>query len=605
MAQGNNSNHKQAKPSLGSKISYKPSLSNSAVNEKQPLVVSNLIADTDNSSIEIFKMYQNKNYLPHNQRISNIAWRIQNKKLMLGASGTAPASNRSSSGSVNGIAKPIHRLNSVSSNRSNSISAKNSGPVTVNGSKRDLLDNLNDPNLDEFDYVAHIRRISQEEYNQANIMAKNNNQSNKQSDSINNNTTNSITSPDSSTNTLTSLNSAIFGTMKSSATTATSTSSNKPLEVSFANNNNAKNIPGNNNFLSSYINSLESTLKLDYKLNQNSEFDTSLQSNTVSNSTSVSPPKFKQRQPSVGTGIGKRVLQCTNCQTKTTPLWRKANNGDLLCNACGLFYKLHGVLRPLNNNSGSGSSTNHIANSDPISNSGNNSGNSSASVKNPSDKIILNNNTNLFNGLQLLKSNFSPSSAPKSNINTSNVNQNDRFSSNDFDLSNYDGNKFYDSTNKDMVNMDSFLDFTQPGTNADNNPSRTNIGINSNNANISINANSGLSSSLPVNNFQNHQHTPVGGNNVDEIDKLLNINLFQSDSFTIGNKSGSGFYDLDSQPGQSGLAGVNEDMYVGDQMQQSHLNANLDLDLIDGSQTNGNANGSAGWNWLDFSPPQN
>lgn len=43
----------------------------------------------------------------------------------------------------------------------------------------------------------------------------------------------------------------------------------------------------------------------------------------------------------------RRQLQCTNCLTRTTPLWRKDDHGELLCNACGLFYKLHGVLRPM------------------------------------------------------------------------------------------------------------------------------------------------------------------------------------------------------------------------------------------------------------------
>lgn len=38
---------------------------------------------------------------------------------------------------------------------------------------------------------------------------------------------------------------------------------------------------------------------------------------------------------------------CTNCHTQTTPLWRRNPEGHPLCNACGLFLKLHGVVRPL------------------------------------------------------------------------------------------------------------------------------------------------------------------------------------------------------------------------------------------------------------------
>lgn len=41
------------------------------------------------------------------------------------------------------------------------------------------------------------------------------------------------------------------------------------------------------------------------------------------------------------------VTTCANCFTQTTPLWRRNPEGQPLCNACGLFLKLHGVVRPL------------------------------------------------------------------------------------------------------------------------------------------------------------------------------------------------------------------------------------------------------------------
>ncbi|KAM7208877.1 nitrogen catabolic enzyme regulatory protein [Naviculisporaceae sp. PSN 640] len=48
-----------------------------------------------------------------------------------------------------------------------------------------------------------------------------------------------------------------------------------------------------------------------------------------------------------GQGDGSAPTTCTNCFTQTTPLWRRNPEGQPLCNACGLFLKLHGVVRPL------------------------------------------------------------------------------------------------------------------------------------------------------------------------------------------------------------------------------------------------------------------
>ncbi|CAM9152621.1 unnamed protein product, partial [Lampetra planeri] len=56
-------------------------------------------------------------------------------------------------------------------------------------------------------------------------------------------------------------------------------------------------------------------------------------------------PVFKaQKRLAVSRRAG---LHCANCRTATTTLWRRNADGEPVCNACGLYMKLHGVARPL------------------------------------------------------------------------------------------------------------------------------------------------------------------------------------------------------------------------------------------------------------------
>ncbi|XP_054474811.1 transcription factor GATA-4 isoform X2 [Anoplopoma fimbria] len=59
----------------------------------------------------------------------------------------------------------------------------------------------------------------------------------------------------------------------------------------------------------------------------------------------INRPLIKpQRRLSASRRVG---LSCTNCHTTTTTLWRRNAEGEPVCNACGLYMKLHGVARPL------------------------------------------------------------------------------------------------------------------------------------------------------------------------------------------------------------------------------------------------------------------
>jgi len=55
-------------------------------------------------------------------------------------------------------------------------------------------------------------------------------------------------------------------------------------------------------------------------------------------SKSKKPPQISQRRSG---------LICSNCKGSTTTLWRRNHKGEPVCNACGLYYKLHQVDRPL------------------------------------------------------------------------------------------------------------------------------------------------------------------------------------------------------------------------------------------------------------------
>ncbi|KAI3386144.1 hypothetical protein SNEBB_010014 [Seison nebaliae] len=61
--------------------------------------------------------------------------------------------------------------------------------------------------------------------------------------------------------------------------------------------------------------------------------------------SSISKPYSKPKN--VRKVATKKDAKCTNCGTSKTTLWRRNNKSEAVCNACGLYFKLHGTVRPI------------------------------------------------------------------------------------------------------------------------------------------------------------------------------------------------------------------------------------------------------------------
>ncbi|CAG8674514.1 23654_t:CDS:2 [Cetraspora pellucida] len=70
----------------------------------------------------------------------------------------------------------------------------------------------------------------------------------------------------------------------------------------------------------------------------------SMDSSTMATRTPSSLTSSAESKPKKAHSNGEQ--QCFNCGVTSTPLWRRSANDELLCNACGLYLKLHKMDRP-------------------------------------------------------------------------------------------------------------------------------------------------------------------------------------------------------------------------------------------------------------------
>lgn len=77
------------------------------------------------------------------------------------------------------------------------------------------------------------------------------------------------------------------------------------------------------------------------------------QSNTAQPPTSTTPTSTEDGNNELvideeeDSGGGASMSRCSNCMTTKTTAWRRDQTGKLVCNACGLYYRLHRTNRPV------------------------------------------------------------------------------------------------------------------------------------------------------------------------------------------------------------------------------------------------------------------
>ncbi|KAL3310865.1 hypothetical protein Ciccas_010563 [Cichlidogyrus casuarinus] len=85
-----------------------------------------------------------------------------------------------------------------------------------------------------------------------------------------------------------------------------------------------------------------------FSIYHNLESSTQYLSDQYSHLLCTPPTPDELKRPSRKRIKKNEDMQCHNCHTRYTSLWRRDTQGFPICNACGLYYKMHKTHRPSN-----------------------------------------------------------------------------------------------------------------------------------------------------------------------------------------------------------------------------------------------------------------